>query len=141
MVLFAIFVIQFSVACACLGASTEDELKILENVRYSHYYISSISSDFSCLFTFFSCRLTIKLQKPSKILQTFLWIVVAFMKMALCLHLMLVDVKRTQIWSVPILENWMLLAIVTIVEIKLKIKSIVLSMPLEVLDCSSLSLR
>jgi len=30
-VLFSIFVIQFSVACACLGASTEDELKILEN--------------------------------------------------------------------------------------------------------------
>ena len=32
-VLFSIFVIQFSVACASLAASTEDELEIMEKVR------------------------------------------------------------------------------------------------------------
>ena len=32
-VLFSIFVIQFSVACASLAASTEDELQIMEKVR------------------------------------------------------------------------------------------------------------
>ncbi len=32
-VLFSIFVIQFSVACACLAASTEDELNLTERVK------------------------------------------------------------------------------------------------------------
>ena len=32
-VLFSIFVIQFSVACACLAASTEDELNLVEKVQ------------------------------------------------------------------------------------------------------------
>jgi hypothetical protein len=40
-VLFSIFVIQFSVACASLAASTEDELEIMEKViinfkNYTH---------------------------------------------------------------------------------------------------------
>ena len=32
-VLFSIFVIQFSVACACLAASTDDELNLTERVK------------------------------------------------------------------------------------------------------------
>ncbi len=32
-VLFLIFIIQFSVSCACLSVSKEDELKIAEKVK------------------------------------------------------------------------------------------------------------
>ena len=36
-VLFAIFVIQFSVACACLAVSSEDQMTIATKVRFNEH--------------------------------------------------------------------------------------------------------
>ena len=58
-VLFLIFIIQFSVSCAALGINADDEKKILEKVEYYfHFYISCeilIVLKRSCKNTIFSC--------------------------------------------------------------------------------------
>jgi len=49
-VLFAIFVIQFSVACASLAASTEDEIQIIEKIWYKadNQTIQDLENNLNC---------------------------------------------------------------------------------------------